>query len=99
MAWIQKRRSGFLVCWREDGRKRSRLVHSPEEAADLKAHLEAQDRAERVLAGVAGIPGWDGPGAIGRALDEDFADERAGRPRGVLRRTSDEPRQRVPGHR
>jgi integrase len=73
MAWVKRRRSGYLVCWREDGRERSRSVATEAEAAELKAAIEAEQNAARVLAGVPGIPGWDGGVMVGEALETEFA--------------------------
>ncbi len=73
MAWVRERRGGYLVCWRQDGRERSRFVKTPDEAAAIKDAIEREERARRVLADVPGIPGWDGTPAAGDALELEFA--------------------------
>lgn len=74
MAWIKAKRAGYLVCWRDESRKeRSRYVHTRDEADALKATLDSQARARRVLATVPGIPGWDEPGAPTDAADPTYA--------------------------
>jgi hypothetical protein len=43
MAWMVERRGGFLVRWRDAERKtRSKFVHTPDEAEQLRAKVEAQ---------------------------------------------------------
>jgi integrase len=60
VAWIRRKRGGYLVCWRDDQRReRSKYVHTRDEADALKARIESEERAKRVLAGVPGIPGWN----------------------------------------
>jgi integrase len=62
MAWISPKRSGFLVRWRDDDRRiRSKYVPTREQAEVLKAQMDAQANARRVLSAVPGIPGWDDP--------------------------------------
>jgi integrase len=76
MAWVKERRAGFLVCWRDADRKeRSRLVHTREEADTLKAELEREAKARRLLATVPGIPGWDDDAEAGAtsAVDDGMA--------------------------
>jgi hypothetical protein len=40
VAWIEKRQNGFLVCWREDGKRRSRKFRQEAEALDFKKAVE-----------------------------------------------------------
>jgi hypothetical protein len=76
MAWIVERRGGFLVRWRDAERKtRSKFVHTPEEAEELRAKVEAQARARRVLSGVEGIPGWESERVVGEAAEPEYAFE------------------------
>lgn len=74
MAYYYRKSSGFLVRWREAGRLRSRMVPDEPAALALKAEVEAQARARKVLGGLPGIPGWGGDSeALGRALEAEYA--------------------------
>jgi integrase len=77
MAWIRPKRSGYLVCWRDERRReRSKYVTSREEAEALKAELDREAEARRVLSTVPGIPGWDDPGRPLDAADPTYSLER-----------------------
>ena len=48
MAWIEQREQAWLVCWREDGRKRSRKFRDQTEAESFRLNDGGVD-AEAVL--------------------------------------------------
>lgn len=74
VAWIRRKRGGWLVCWRDERRKeRSKYVHTRDAAEALKAELDREATARRVLSTVPGIPGWDDPGRTLDATEPTYA--------------------------
>lgn len=77
MAYYYAKGNGYLVRWRDGGRRspiRSRFVHTEDEAKAMKAELDGQATARRVLSKVPGIPGWDDDdGGPLSAIDAGYA--------------------------
>jgi integrase len=77
MAWITaKSNGGWLVRWREPGsrRVRSKYVPTESQAHELRARIDAEATARRVLQG-PGIPGWSDAAESLEAEDAAFAIE------------------------
>lgn len=74
VAWIRRKGGGWLVCWRDERRKeRSKYVHTRDAAEALKAELDREATARRVLSTVPGIPGWDDSGRTLDATEPTYA--------------------------
>jgi integrase len=74
MPWIRSRRSGFIVCWRDEHRReRSRYFPTREAAEAFVPEAEQLGKYALVLSRAPGIPGWDSASEPARAIDDGFS--------------------------
>jgi integrase len=79
VAYIQQKRDGWAVRWRENGRGstiHSRRFRTLPEAEAFKAEKDREASTRKVLAGIQGIPGWDDDDArLSGSLQPEYAVE------------------------